>query len=97
MTPVQMIAVIQAHCNGKTIQFKEIDRAAWCDCESPLFDFAHYDYRIAPPSVRRPHWPAICRLSNGAYVLSTCLYTGDEPAAIGFVRLATEYPPVMLP
>lgn len=46
-----------------------------------------------------PHWPAVVRLKDGT-TLSDCLFASEDDAremcGEGVVRLATEYPPIML-
>lgn len=101
MTPQEMIDVIQAHADGKKIQMCRKGEDKWLDCvpPSPLFDFMNTNYRVKPPALR-PHWPAIFVVPNGYTFLSKELYAEDNrpvQLALGFVRLATEYPPVMLP
>ena len=48
MTHDEMIAVIQAHKDGKQIEYllKPVDR--WVEIHDPQWDFLHYDYRIKP-------------------------------------------------
>lgn len=51
MTHDEMIAVIQAHKDGKTIEYQNPDTDAtddWNRANTPIFNFARYDYRIAP-------------------------------------------------
>ena len=56
------------------------------------------------PVTLRPHWPAICRSrSRTSFYVSDTVYADESVArddtgcGDAFVRLATEYPPVMLP
>ena len=49
MTHDEMIAVIQAHKEGKAIQFKRHLRDKWEDVDSdPSWNFPEVDYRIKP-------------------------------------------------
>jgi hypothetical protein len=49
MTHDEMIAVIAAHRDGKTIQYCRAHRENWVDIESdPVWDFQFSDYRIKP-------------------------------------------------
>jgi hypothetical protein len=49
MTHDEMIAVIAAHRDGKTIQFRTVETECdWRDIESPVWDFQSSDYRIKP-------------------------------------------------
>lgn len=48
MTHDEMIAVIQAHKDGKSILFRVIDsNGNWME-SNPSFDFSNYEYRIKP-------------------------------------------------
>lgn len=46
----EMIAVIQAHKEGKTIQYRTVSAAGWWDLlpQSTEFDFGGFIYRIKP-------------------------------------------------
>lgn len=57
MTIEEMIKVMQAYSEGKTIQCKEVndnDYDAWYVC-NPAWDWANYDYRVKPESTYRPY------------------------------------------
>jgi len=47
MTEQEMIDVLQAHLDGKTIQIKAGD-IGWVDLESPNWNFAGSKYRVKP-------------------------------------------------
>lgn len=101
MTLQQQRDIIDAAIRGEEIEFCFMgDDKLWSKHNAPRFDFTRYSYRVKPPELR-PHWPAIIRLPDGRHTISTWLYAkGDEISfvdLVGFVRLATEYPPVMLP
>ena len=72
MTHDEMIAVIQAHRDGKAIQFCGYGMAgAWDDVIHPDWDFANYEYRIKPePQKPREWW--IERMPDGEKNLWTC-------------------------
>lgn len=106
MKPQEMIDVIQAYIDGKQIQMCEWLKTDWNDCKllSPMFDFCHYEYRVKPAALR-PHWPALleCRGIDYQVVGDTLFATEADarkyynPPSVKVIRLATEYPPVMLP
>lgn len=48
MTTAEMIAVMKAYDEGKKIQFKENHEVEWHDCNTPLWDWACFDYRVKP-------------------------------------------------
>lgn len=59
MTHDEMIAVIQAHKEGKQIQSRRGDW--WIDIFEPSWDFSKYDYRIKPePPKPREWWIVFC-------------------------------------
>ena len=50
MTHDEMIAVIQAHKDGKKIQLchKPVHHNDWIDSSNPLWNFGNTDYRVKP-------------------------------------------------
>lgn len=46
MTHDEMIAVIQAHKDGKKIEY--LNGSNWQHTSSPLFDFCNFVYRVKP-------------------------------------------------
>ena len=51
MSHDEMIAVIQAHKDGRFIQVKHVVDGigdSWNDADSPRWDFKNFDYRIKP-------------------------------------------------
>lgn len=51
MTIDEMIAVLQAHKAGKTVQFldsRSNDETSWSDLTTGIFNFGLHDYRIKP-------------------------------------------------
>lgn len=47
MKPTEMIAVLEAHMQGKAIQFRS-GEADWKDVAKPAWNFLEYEYRIKP-------------------------------------------------
>lgn len=93
--------IIDAAINGEEIEFcfmGDLDASLWCRHNAPMFDFTRYNYRVKPPALR-PHWPALVRSIIMQHTVTSALFASDAEAShiLGFVRLATEYPPVMLP
>ena len=52
----QLLPIIQAFAEGKTIQYYDslIDIADWEDCENPDFENLTYKFRIKPETTYRP-------------------------------------------
>jgi hypothetical protein len=48
MTHDEMIAVIAAHRDGKTVQCKYRNGSVWKDVQNPAWSFGSFDYRIKP-------------------------------------------------
>jgi hypothetical protein len=48
MTHDEMIAVIQAHKDGKLIECRGKEFISWSPAHNPAWDFRGYDYRIKP-------------------------------------------------
>lgn len=102
MNHQEMIAVIQAHADGKKIQSKSKLRTDWVTISCPTWDFNEFDYRIAPVEKKFvPHWPAILKYENESYFMSDYLFPSEDKAKAqfnnnSFIRLATELPPIML-
>lgn len=101
MTPQEMIDVITAFRDGKPVETND-GGLDWWPVLSPQFNFHRYSYRVKPPELR-PHWPAVVVSSKPdgtiAYSVSNMLFAKPEDliGKDGALRLATEYPPVMLP
>lgn len=57
MTHDEMIAVIQAHKDGKKIQAANLHRTCWADEPNPSWNFQFYRYREAPTPTLRPWKP----------------------------------------
>lgn len=86
---------IIAYANGKQIQVW--NGVNWTDLPSPSFS-TELKYRAKPKEVKLiPHWPAVI---DHPLRLSQRLFTTKEEAVRVYrhtIRLATEYPPVLLP
>jgi len=54
MTHDEMIAVIQAHKEGKPIQVSSRNINGWSETKNPVWNFRAYDYRVAPTPTWRP-------------------------------------------
>lgn len=65
MTHDEMIAVIQAHRNGKTIQTRLNSDCQWTDAWNPMWNFFSNDYRIKP----EPREFNITEYSDGSLIL----------------------------
>lgn len=49
MTHDEIIAVVQAHKAGKTIQIgSKHEKALWYDTANPTWNFAHFNFRVKP-------------------------------------------------
>jgi len=108
MTPQEMIDVIAAYRDGKQIEAQPAgifgDGVPWKLCGQPTFNFPEYNYRVKPPALR-PHWPAVLNVRSVGMTVSDMLFPDVDSAKTQYctssgltvIRLATEYPPVMLP
>lgn len=47
MTDDEIIAVVQAHRDGKQIEFRFCGGGNWHDAPDPEWNFSHRDYRVA--------------------------------------------------
>lgn len=98
MTHDDMIAVIQAYKDGKQIQ-RRTSNGEWLDLENPMWYFNIGDYRVKPEEPKLvPHWPAIFENSHGTFITSRLYkdFSQAKKAGAEPLRLATEYPPIML-
>ena len=48
MTEQEMIDVLQAHIDGKQIQYRRVNMGGEWANEKPYWDFDHFDYRVKP-------------------------------------------------
>lgn len=49
----ELLPIIQAFAEGKTIEFRERGCTLWTESVSPIFNFANFEYRIKPESKYR--------------------------------------------
>lgn len=54
MTTSEMIAVMQAYEEGKEIEFRSKGSSAWHGA-NPKWNWAEYEYRVAPVKILRPY------------------------------------------
>lgn len=50
----ELLPIIQAFVEGKTIEFRERGCTLWTESISPIFNFANFEYRIKPEPKYRP-------------------------------------------
>lgn len=50
----ELLPIIQAFVEGKTIEFRERGCTLWTESVSPIFNFAIFEYRIKPSLKYRP-------------------------------------------
>lgn len=50
----ELLPIIQAFVEGKTIEFRERGCTLWTESVSPIFNFAIFEYRIKPSPKYRP-------------------------------------------
>lgn len=57
MTDKEIVNVVQAHIEGKQIQYYNENLNEWFDCADniPCWDFGSFDYRVKPESKVRPY------------------------------------------
>ena len=65
MTPDEMIAVIQAHKEGKQIQSRQISGGEWANT-IPLWNFSIAEYRIKPAEPKKVKM--LCWFDGGVLV-----------------------------
>ena len=67
MSDDQILEVVQAHKEGKKIQVLAIHSdLGWQNCDSPSWDFARTNYRVAPePRKPRELWLQECTRADG--------------------------------
>ena len=84
MTPESMLLVIQAHIDGKVVQFKHLGEWEKTAFEPEVWDFVGMEYRIKPePEViymsKRP------ATTCGLYYWATCNKSDD--GAVKFIQV----------
>ena len=76
MTHDEMIAVVKAHKEGKSIEVYLQDKGLWVTCpQADLPNFASYTYRIKPAAACYRRYLCIDTYGGGVYV--HCLNRGD--------------------
>ena len=60
MSPQEMIDVIQAHTQGKQIEFlhkteNPLSKNCWIIAKTPTWNFTSYNYRIKPKAPKTMH------------------------------------------
>ena len=90
MTHEEMIAVIQAHKEGKQIQYRRGENMQWLDC-TPQWDFVLFDYRIKPAEPKKVKM--FCWLHRGA------LYWNEEVMKFpsDWIRIPSEDKEIEIP
>lgn len=98
--------VIVAWANGEQIQWRDRGALEWEDISSsPMGWHNLVEYRVKPKEIKLiPHWPAIINSGPTARITQN-VYSSIEEAkrtihpefGRQLLRLATEYPPIMLP
>jgi hypothetical protein len=78
MTHDEMIAVIQAHKEGKKLECKckAIVHDGWVSAPVPLFDFHRFDYRVKPEPRVVEGWTKECFSRNGGW--SFVVHQGEK-------------------
>lgn len=75
MTYDEMIAVIQACKDGRTVQFRshrEIAKDDWLDVPEPTFQFNALDYRVKPEPPKPREWWIYPVEGRDACAIETC-------------------------
>lgn len=55
MTTEEMIFVMNAYSNGKKIEFRRMNENNWNKTDLPVWDWAHFDYRVRPEPKYAPY------------------------------------------
>lgn len=100
MTNEELIACIEAEKRGEKTECRQYDGTIWMWKMHSGWNTQVYEYRIAPKPEPKlvQHWPAISLIDGQPY-LSDCLFHDEQSARDflpDFLRLAVEYPPIML-
>lgn len=89
MTPDDMIAVIQAHKDGKSLECRKHGESSWLDLTglNPLFNFQGFDFRvkIEPPKPRE-WWINI----YGNDMDNVAIHSSEESASRGRAGIDVE-------
>ena len=84
MTPQEMIDVIQAHTQGKQIEFlhkteNPLSKNCWIIAKTPTWNFTSYNYRIKPKAPKTMHQYLLYSPSQ-QYVNTNGFYSSIEDA-----------------
>lgn len=100
MKTEQMVEVMQAHLAGKKVEIYNPDDDFWEQIDNPAWNWCSFKYRIKKEEPKLvAHYPALIGGSDGIYI-ADYIYPTFEAAKKMYsraIRLATEYPPIMLP
>jgi hypothetical protein len=85
MSPQEMIDVIQAHKDGKQIQFSfKIEKPSsdncWLDAKIPTWNFTTCNYRIKPKAPKTMHQYLLYSTKDNKYICTSVLYSSMEDA-----------------
>lgn len=81
----QQIAVMQAYARGERIEYRRAGGALWEVCFSPVWDWVHFEYRVAPPKpVVIQYKRCLCERFGGSLCVRS-IHRG-EAVPDGFVR-----------
>ena len=80
-----MIDVVQAHKDGKQIQFsfktkKPSSDNYWLDAKTPIWNFVTCNYRIKPKAPKTMHQYLLCNTRDNKYICTSALYSSMEDA-----------------
>ncbi len=96
MKPIELFQALE---RGEKIEFSRQAYDDWHTWDGKEWSAAWYYRTVKPEPKLVPHWPAV-RHSDGIPFTTNSLYATEEQArgewTEGFIRLATEYPPIML-
>lgn len=77
MTVDQMIEVLQAHKNGKQIEYQNKNSNSWIECTNPIWSFSQCNYRIKQEP--RHFWVNIYPNQSAC---SACIHNSQRDADI---------------
>ena len=85
MSPQEIIDVIQAHKDGKQIQFllkteKSSSDNCWLDAKTLTWNFATYNYRIVPKTPKTMHQYLLYSTKDNKYISTSAFYSSMEDA-----------------
>jgi hypothetical protein len=66
MKHTEMIMVIEAHSEGKSIECKAKEIKRWSNASHPIFNFSQFDYRVKPePKYKTYSFGSCTKCSTG--------------------------------